>query len=170
MLYEIAKKSGAIKKYLRVFCQRYEQLFSEVRCQPLTILEIGIGGYKNQNKGGGSLKMWSEYFPNAFIVGLDCHEKKLNLPSNVIIQQGSQTDIELLERLADKMNGFDIVVDDASHITGNTIISFQSLISYTRLFYIVEDLHMASAKGTRDYFKDIHGADFDTQNLCVIKK
>jgi demethylmacrocin O-methyltransferase len=169
MLIKIARKSGAIKKYLTSFADRYEAFFSAIRHEPLTILEIGIGGYKDPNKGGGSLRMWAEYFPNSVIVGLDSQQKILNLPANVRVEQGSQTDVELLDSLVNGYNGFDIVIDDASHVTKNTIISFEALRPYTRMFYVVEDLHMASAIGTRNYFQQVPGADFETPNLCVIK-
>lgn len=169
-LLDIAKRSGPIKQYLRPFIIRYEQMFEPIRSKPLTILEIGIGGYKNPNKGGGSLRMWSEYFPNASVIGLDIEHKEINLPDNVRIEQGSQTDLELLIKLAEKYGGFDIIIDDASHITQNTIISFEALWKHTRIFYIVEDLHMAKAKGTREYFSTIKGADFQTINMCVISK
>lgn len=169
-LLEIAKKSGTIKQYLKDFLPRYEQLFTPVRFRPVTILEIGIGGYKAINKGGGSLIMWANFFPNSLIVGLDINEKKLELPLNVKVEQGSQTDAMLLNKLVDKYNGFDIVIDDASHITQNTIVSFEKLYQYTKLFYIVEDLHMAKAAGTKEYFSNVKGADFNTKNLCVITK
>lgn len=165
-LKEISKRSGAKKQYLTTFVKRYAELFEPLRKQHLNILEVGVGGYKDPNKGGGSIRMWAEYFCNSKIVGLDFHAKSLQLPTNAEIVQGSQTDVELLKSLG----GFDIVIDDASHITSNTIITFESLWPITKLLYIVEDLHMAKAKGTEEYFRNIPGADFDTKNLCVITK
>ena len=88
-LKDIAKRVKPIKKYLRSYLERYEHLFMPMRGMPLTILEIGIGGYKDPNKGGGSLKMLGEYFPNAVVIGLDFHAKNLTLPNNVITRCGS---------------------------------------------------------------------------------
>lgn len=169
-LWKIAKRSGAIKKYLHSFCDRYDQLFSSIRHRQLTILEIGVGGYKNKNKGGGSLRMWAEYFPDSTIVGVDNCPKELDLPKNVNIAIGSQTDTNFLMNLSKSYLGFDIVIDDASHVTENTILTFEILCAQTRLFYIVEDLHMSKAVGTKEYFKTIKGADFITENLCVISQ
>lgn len=166
----IAKRVGPIKQYLRPFIERYEQLFEPIRHKPLTLLEIGIGGYKDPDKGGGSLRMWSEYFPAATIVGLDCFPKNMQFADNVKIELGSQIDVQLLEKLAEKYGRFDIIIDDASHITSYTIQTFETLWKHTRLFYIVEDLHMMKAKGTREYFERISRADFHTKNLCVITK
>lgn len=170
MLMEIAKKTKPIKKYLKIYLNRYEQLFEPIRLSSIIILEIGIGGYKNPNKGGGSLRMWAGYFPNATIVGLDLHPKQLQLQKNVVVESGSQTDVELLNRLSNKYGGFDIVIDDASHVTEKTIASFETLWKHTRLFYIIEDLHMTKAKGTKEYFQKVGGADLSTLNMCVITK
>lgn len=135
----------------------------------LTILELGVGGYKNPSSGGGSLRMWAEFFPNAQIVGVDIAEKQLQLPHNVALHQGSQTDVEFLVDLAATYSGFDIVIDDASHVTEKTIISFETLWPFARLFYVIEDLHMAKAAGTADYFQYI-GANFDTPHMCIMAK
>lgn len=169
-LKKIARKHKPVKQYLRVFLERYEELFISKRYDELTILEFGVGGYKNPNKGGGSLKMWAEFFPNSTIVGVDLHTKELELPDNVNFHQGSQIDVDFLNELHNYYGGFDIVIDDASHITQNTIITFEALCRATKQYYVIEDLHMKSAIGTREYFENIPGADFDTKNLCVIKK
>lgn len=167
---EMARTHKPVKEYLRVFLERYEELFTPIRHDNLTILEIGVGGYKNPDKGGGSLRMWAEFFPNSTILGIDLHPKNLELPPNARFYQGSQTNVEFLNVIASGYRGFDIVIDDASHITANTIVTFETLWPVTRQFYIVEDLHMKSAHGTREYFQNIQGADFDTKNLCVIQR
>lgn len=166
-LKEIARANKPVKQYLRSFLERYEELFLSIRHDKLTVLEIGVGGYKNPDKGGGSLRMWAEFFPNSTIIGVDLHHKELELPDNALFYQGSQIDVEFLNKLA---KSFDIVIDDASRITANTIITFETLWPLTKQFYIVEDLHMKSSKGTTEYFKNIPGVDFDTKNLCVIKR
>jgi hypothetical protein len=169
-LKDIAKRVKPVKKYLTAFIDRYERLFAPIRNEYITILEIGVGGYKNPLKGGESLKMRSSYFPNAIIIGLDQQCKDLQLPNNVIVRQGSQTDAVLLKNLVGLVGGFDIVIDDASHVTENTIITFEALQQTTHRFYIIEDLHMAKAAGTKEYFQRVPGADFQTKNLCVITK
>lgn len=168
-LHRIARRVRAKKQYLRSFTECYETLFAPYREHTLTILELGVGGYKNPNAGGGSLRMWAEFFPNAQIVGLDIAEKRLQLPSNVALHQGSQTDVAFLMDLAATYGSFDIVIDDASHVTEKTIISFECLWPFTRFFYVIEDLHMAKAAGTADYFQHI-GANFDTPHMCIMTK
>ncbi len=166
----IARTTGPKKQFLKQFLPRYEQLFMPLRDKPITLLEIGIGGYRDPLRGGGSLRMWGEFFPNGRIVGLDINHKQLEMPSNTCIHTGSQTDTVTLDSLISEHGGFDIVIDDASHVTEKTIATFEWLWSGTRLLYIVEDLHMAKAKGTREYFATVPGADFDTLNMCVVSR
>jgi hypothetical protein len=168
-LSKIAKKAKPIKQYLKPFIIHYERIFTDLRHMPITLLEIGVGGYKDPIKGGGSLRMWSDFFPNGTIIGLDINKKSIDLPSNVSIELGSQTDTDLLKAIAAKYGGFDIVIDDASHVTSNTIITYEAIIKHTRLFYVIEDLHMRSAIGTMEYFNGVNRSDFSTQNLCVIE-
>lgn len=52
-LKKIARKHKPVKQYLRIFLERYEELFLTKRYDKLIILEIGVGGYKNPIKGGG---------------------------------------------------------------------------------------------------------------------
>lgn len=166
----IAKRTGPNKKYLCSFLCCYEKLFSNIRNESLTILEIGIGGYKDPNSGGGSLRMWSEFFPNAKIIGLDNCVKNLSLPTSIEVKFGSQTNTEMLKSLVVEYSGFDIIIDDASHITSNTILTFETLWPHTKMFYIVEDLHMKKAKGTKEYFEKIDGSNLKTPNLCIVYK
>jgi hypothetical protein len=168
-LASIAKRVAPKKKYLRDYLVRYEELFLPIRNMPMTVLEIGVGGYKNPQRGGGSLRMWAEFFSRSRIVGIDVFEKRLELPSNVDLHCGSQDDDEFLCRTVALYGGFDIVIDDASHVTAKTVSCFESLIDYTRLCYVIEDLHMHRARGTAEYFCGVNGADFRTKNMCVVK-
>lgn len=64
----------------------YERYFNSFRSKNPRFLEIGV-------QYGGSLKMWSEYFENAKIFGIDINPdcKKLE-DGNINIQIGSQND------------------------------------------------------------------------------
>lgn len=166
-IFDIAKRVKPKKQYLKSFIERYDQLFSHLRDTSITLLEIGIGGYLHPNKGGEALRMWSEYFPKGKVVGVDIRKKDLSLPKNVKVHFGSQTDVYFLNKLVEKYGHFDIVIDDASHVTDKTIITYQCLIPYTTGFYIIEDLHMKTAKGTKEYFKN---ADYSTQNMAIVKQ
>ncbi len=63
------KKEEMDKKEHPYFFPIYQQLFQSIRCENFTLVEFGIGGYRDPEKGGGSLKMWNRFFPHANIVG-----------------------------------------------------------------------------------------------------
>lgn len=132
-LHEIGLKHGTDKATFHGFCDFYEQHLPG-RDFSGRLLEIGI-------MGGCSLRMWSEYYPDAEIVGIDIDDKGyLDLPDNVSVIVGDATDHHVMQPLGD----FDIIVDDGSHLTSDQQMSFLWLF-YNQLqpggVYILEDLH-----------------------------
>jgi hypothetical protein len=89
----------------------YEGPLANLREKPLKILEIGVFS-------GSSLLVWNEYFPNAEIVGIDITEVKREFGPRVRFIQGMQQDIGLLKKISEVTapDGWDIIIDDASHI------------------------------------------------------
>ncbi len=145
MLHEIGKKHGTNKcgplhsfhgeSYLHV----YERYFGSIRQEPLNILELGVDK-------GASLRMWKEYFPRAQVFGVDINPvSKAHEEERIRISILSQDDKAGLEELASSAGGFDIVVDDASHINQLTIASFQILFPFLKQggYYVIEDLFMS---------------------------
>jgi len=113
----------------------YDRLFTSIREEPVELLELGVWE-------GASIAMWEEYFthPDARIVGID-HVPRYHpagLSSRVQLVHSDQAEIPV--ELQDAT--FDVIIDDASHISSKTIASF--LTWWPRLkqhgFYIVEDL------------------------------
>jgi SAM-dependent methyltransferase len=102
----------------------YEQLLGPLRSRPFTLLELGVWT-------GQSLEMWREAFPLATIIGVDLTPLDLRLGSRVHIIQGDQTDATLMRRLREDHapDGFDVIIDDASHLGVTTARSLQALYS-----------------------------------------
>jgi len=102
----------------------YEPLFAPLVGRGIKFLELGV-------QQGVSLRFWRDYFENAMIVGLDSNPPiKIDDPNNRIhIYQGYQQDTQLLDRIAKEQapDGFDIVIDDCSHIGRLSRISFWHL-------------------------------------------
>jgi len=101
----------------------YDSLFRPLADQRIKLLELGV-------LRGGSLLLWRDYFPRGTIVGLDAEPVDLVDPQGRIrIYRGRQEDTELLSRIAREaaLEGFDIIIDDASHIAELTRISFWHL-------------------------------------------
>lgn len=124
------------------YAPHYDLHFSPFRHRPVTVLEIGVGGYADLNSGGESLRMWKEYFPNAQIVSLDYYDKSALEEDRIRIYQGSQDDPVLLKRMHDECGGFDIIIDDGSHCCEHVIASFNVLFPLMKQggIYAIEDL------------------------------
>lgn len=142
-LHDIGLGTGTDKAWHHNYCHRYEAAIGHLRNQPVTLLELGIGGDDDPLKGGESLRMWAEYFANGRVIGLDYYAKTMTFPENVKVYCGSQDNPRLLSKIHEECGDFDVIVDDASHISSLTIESFQML--FPRLkpggFYVVEDTH-----------------------------
>jgi hypothetical protein len=100
----------------------YEQLLAPLRRRSFTLLELGVWA-------GHSLEMWRDAFPRATIVGVDLKPPDLELGRRVHIARGDQADAALMQRLrADYApQGFEVIVDDASHFGVTTARSLQIL-------------------------------------------
>ena len=133
-------KASTHHGYTRV----YEQYLEPLRQEPITLLELGWGGHEDPNGGGQSAWLWRRYFPNATIVVVDIEPKTVRV-EGVDLHQGSQADPELLKALHDRYGDFDVIIDDASHLSSLTIRSWELLYPFLRPggLYFVEDTHMA---------------------------
>lgn len=130
-------KWGAVHWYT----PHYEQHFHRMRDDPVRLLEIGIGGYADPTKGGGSLRMWQHYFRRGLIHGLDIVPKKVR-GQRIRTVCGDQNDPAFLAELGERLGPFDIVIDDGSHVNEHVATSFGVLFEYVRPggCYVIEDL------------------------------
>jgi hypothetical protein len=124
------------------YTQHYERYFAPMRRSRINLLEIGIGGYKDSTKGAESLRMWKAYFRSGRIVGIDIQDKRHFAEKRIDARQCDQTDAAKLTELSEEYGGFDIIVDDGSHLNHHVIQTFQVLFPLLREggFYAVEDV------------------------------
>lgn len=112
----------------------YYDYLKDLKDNCFNFLEIGV-------RDGASLNMWSEFFPNANIIGCDINPYCKSLEhDNIYIEIGSQGDTNFLNSLIDKYSSFAVVIDDGSHINDLTLASFNILQEHTYMYYIIEDL------------------------------
>jgi len=160
MLHEIGLRHGTDKaddnhafkgeSYLHV----YAQYFQPIRALPISFLELGV-------KSGASLRMWKEYFPRGEIHGVDIDPScRRHAEDRIVVHTLSQDDEAGLTEIARAAGGFDIVLDDCSHINSLTLASHAILWPHVRPggFYVIEDLGMShvdySARSDQDTFMD----------------
>lgn len=106
-----------------IYLPTYEELLGHLRLRRFALLELGVWH-------GDSLQMWRDAFPRATIVGVDLEPPpELELGPRVHIVPGDQTDGELLSRLRAQYapDGFEVIVDDASHMGVTSARSLQQL-------------------------------------------
>ncbi len=160
----------------------YEKYFEPIRYGYLNVMEMGV-------REGWSMRMWEEYFPNSNIFGIDNNVENL-CPnsfnsSKILFTLCSQTDKETLTKLSDACGGFDVVIDDASHISSLTIESFNILFPILKVggIYVIEDMHVCSHPiynpdnfSTHQFIDSIRHRDgirieeFLGRKICFIKK
>lgn len=116
----------------------YERYFAPLVEQPITVLELGV-------HSGKSLRVWGSYFDKGTVIGIDLAEVSPDFSGfpNIVYATADQTDRRRLDevRLAYAPSGFDLIIDDASHIGHSTAISFKALFPYLKSggFYVIED-------------------------------
>ena len=116
----------------------YETHFARFRGKAPVMVEIGV-------MGGGSLKMWKEYFgEGSRIVGVDINpDCKVHEGEGIEVFIGSQDDPALIDTIFAKYPHVDLVLDDGSHMMRHMIATFE--LMYDRVqpkgVYMVEDTH-----------------------------
>jgi SAM-dependent methyltransferase len=126
-----------IHKWVHYF-DVYERHFRRFVDRKPTVLEIGVAG-------GGSLRMWKEYFgEGSRVIGIDidpaCRKHECE---GIEIFIGSQDDPALLDRVLEAHDAIDIVIDDGSHQMKHLRATFEQLYHRISPFglYLLEDLH-----------------------------
>jgi len=141
----LAQLFGTDKWGSHWYTQHYERYFRPLKRKRLNVLEIGVGGYAISEAGGASLRMWKAYFRRSQIVGIDLYDKSHLSERRLDIRQCSQTDADALRSLSKNYNGFDIIIDDGSHLNQDVIKTFGILFPLLRDngIYVVEDTQTA---------------------------
>ena len=126
-LTELGREFKTDKVSIHHYTERYEHHLKHLRSKRFTLLEIGIGGYSRERAGGASLRMWKAFFPKAEIVGLDIQDKSFVDEPRIRTHMGSQTDEELLARIAADADDLQVIIDDGSHRSRHIRTTFRVL-------------------------------------------
>lgn len=125
-------------KITNSYLERYDPILEPWLEKKITLLELGV-------LKGGSLLLWRDYFPLGTIVGIDINLPEEFKPTERIhLFEGSQADPVFLSKVANEIapDGFDIIIDDASHMGELTKMAFWHLFDNhlkPNGLYVIED-------------------------------
>jgi len=120
------------------YLRNYEERFRPLAGRDVRLLELGV-------LQGGSLLLWRDYFERGVIAGLDLNPVHVEDPTGRIrVYTGGQQDTALLDRIARECapEGFDVVIDDCSHVGELARVSFWHLFEHHLKpggLYVIED-------------------------------
>jgi len=127
---------GTVHSYIPV----YEEILAPYRDKDIRMLEVGVAG-------GWSLVMWSEYFANAELHGMDIINKpeRLNAYPDIRFHKQYSDNHTVLDKLGDLT--FDIIIDDGCHEFNAQMRTAMLLFQRLRPggLYIVEDMKKPEA-------------------------
>jgi hypothetical protein len=145
-LCELARKYGTDKggwhtiagETCHVYTPAYYEMWEARRFDVRHVLEIGVNY-------GGSLRMWSEYFPAAQIFGLDSNAACLFNEGRIKCLAADQNSGSSLATALAQMGlpKFDFIVDDGSHEPAHQLFSVNFLMPSLKQdgIYVIEDIH-----------------------------
>jgi cephalosporin hydroxylase len=155
------------------FTEVYDVLFYAIRDDSVNLLELGVFH-------GKSLAMWSDYFTNGKIYGIDIDLKPYNENLAKLSKLGAfkNNNVSVFEmdvksknfaEFIHTMPKMDIIIDDALHQADTQLNNFKLLFPILNKggLYIIEDI-VESVKFT-ELFKDIYMCVSNSEN-SIIKK
>jgi predicted O-methyltransferase YrrM len=145
-LSDIVDNTRTDKNTEHSYLDLYDTIMSSKKDSATNILEIGIA------QGGGSIKLWNDYFLNANIYGLDIISKDMiwrelyNLERVTLHSSINAYDTNTIRNIfPDETKKFDIVIDDGPH-------SLQSMIYFIKIFTpLLKDDGILIIEDVQDY-------------------
>lgn len=132
--------TGKVSDKWALYLREYDRLFAPYREQAISLLEIGI-------QNGGSLEIWSQYFPNAStLIGCDINPDCGNLSFDdprIAVVVGDATKPEVMANVLAQSAQFDLIIEDGSHISSDIVKAFALYFPALKSggLFVAEDLH-----------------------------
>jgi glycosyltransferase involved in cell wall biosynthesis/cell division protein FtsB len=144
--------TGKVSDKWALYLREYDRLFAPYREQTISMLEIGI-------QNGGSLEIWSQYFPNAQkFVGCDINPDCAKLTyadARITVIVGDATTPETQAQVLAQSASFDLIIEDGSHTSSDIVKAFARYFPALKSggLFVAEDLHCS-------YWQDYEGGIF----------
>lgn len=161
-LKRISSKFNTDKFLEHGYNRYYEGYLNKFKDDEFTLFEIGV--YK-----GNSHDLWLEYFPNAYILGLDI-DIEWNAPRIKVIK-GDQSKMEDLEKIVKLANNCKFIIDDGSHHPDHQLLGFNYLFEHLLEdggIYIIEDIETSYWKDGDLYGYNIKAGVNEKNNIVNI--
>ena len=111
-LEQLVDNSKTDKNTYHSYLPLYQQLLQSKKETSKNVLEIGI-------HNGGSIKLWSDFFTNATIYGLDINVQELDFIKNkeniILFESTDAYNEDVMTNLLNKNIKFDFLLDDGPH-------------------------------------------------------
>ena len=127
MLASLIDNALSDKDTVHSYLATYDRLFSPKRLSAKRVMEVGIGG-------GGSIKLWRDYFVNATVYGVDITRDRREWPPlkqdpRIILHAGKDAynNAFFKSTFLDPGLTFDMILDDGPH-------TLESMKQYIRLY------------------------------------
>jgi hypothetical protein len=144
--------TGKVSDKWSLYLREYDRLFAPYREQTISLLEIGV-------QNGGSLEIWSQYFPNAqkFVgcdINPDCAKLTYDDPRISVIV-GDATTPETQAQVLAQSATYDLIIEDGSHTSSDIVKAFARYFPSLKNggIFVAEDLHCS-------YWQEYEGGIF----------
>lgn len=146
------------------FTLTYDRLLAPLRNEAVNVLELGV-------HSGKSLAMWSDFFCNGQVYGIDYDRSLFDEAEGALARQGafSNKNVHVYEQDVTKMDhkwlsetiparSFHLIIDDAKHESATQKANFDVLFPLLAEggFYIIEDI--TDPIGVLTLFRDTLGS------------
>ncbi len=140
------------------YTEVYDRFFFPIRQEARKVLEIGV-------LKGASLRMWRDYFPHAFVYGVDIEDTRSVDSDRIRTFVADQANRTQLQKVIDATGSdFDLIVDDGGHTMEQQQVSFGFLFPHVRPggYYVIEDVHTSLYSLYRDEYGATPGGENTT--------
>ncbi len=131
-LEDLVDNSKTDKNTIHSYLHLYNELLTKKRFTAKNVLEVGIGDFDEKN--GGSIKLWRDYFTNATIYGLDVlpinrvMDELLNDPRVILYTSTDAYNEDFFNKnFLNKNIKCDFMLDDGPH-------TLESMVQFIKLY------------------------------------
>lgn len=159
-----AQASGSDKFHHHGYHRFYPYHLDRFRQSKGNLVEIGVDK-------GKSLQLWHQYFPYAFVHGVDINIQAKG--NRYLIHQCDQSNAKQLQSLGNKIGKAFAVIDDGSHIPEHQLLTFNCFFGKVLQpggIYILEDIEVSYWRRGSLYGYQTHYGLHDSRSLMVVTK